>query len=718
MTMRGNFVSLRKTMAIAVILLAARAVAQADSPAKTPIRPNVLFIMSDDHTSQAIGAYGSRLAALDPTPVIDTLAKEGMLFENCYVTNSICTPSRACIITGQYSHINGVYTLNERVLPENQTLAIEMRKAGYDTAMVGKWHLKEEPNFDYYKVLPGQGSYHDPTFRDKLAGAWPNNIVKMDGHSSDRITDITLEWFKNNRDKSKPFFLMHHYKSPHDMFENAARYETYLENTHIPEPESLWRQPNFGSLATRGFEDECYGVIGTSIGRRHIFRNYTKLWAKDPDLSDEEATRLAYQTYLKKYLRCVKGVDDNLGRLFAYLKDEGLYDNTLIMYTGDQGFMLGEHDYMDKRWMYEESQRMPLLVRYPKTVAPGSRTDAMVENVDFAATMLAFAGVDTPESMQGRSFKHICETGDEPADWKQAVYYRYWMHMAHHWNPSHFGIRTKDHKLIFYYGCDREGGNQTPPAWELYDMKNDPHEVDNIYDDPGNADLIKKLKAQLAERRRQIRDTDEQFPEMLAVIDEFWDYDATDRARAVEISHDYAEREKSRMNRRSTPRKGQKAVVLPDGFIKTAESKTPLRTCNGCEEISRTATYKISHPGPASFNPDNAYLLSGEAPPTKAHAFHSAEKADRPFIVIKLDKPSQLCHLRIVNRLNQFHERAAELSAGVSDDAKQWEPVWQAEKVAAEWLVDFPKQTTGRFIKIGLPGPGTLHLNQVVVFGK
>ncbi len=231
--MHRNFLGFKTTMVIAVVLLGARSVAQAAAPAtKTDTRPNILFIMSDDHAAHAIGAYGSRLAKLDPTPVIDTLAEEGMLFENCYVTNSICTPSRACIITGQYNHVNGVYTLGGRILPENQTLAIEMRKAGYDTAMVGKWHLKEEPNFDYYKVLPGQGSYHDPTFRDKAAGAWPGNVVKMTGHSSDCITDITLEWLKS-RDKSKPFFLMHHYKAPHDMFENAARYEPYLADMSL-----------------------------------------------------------------------------------------------------------------------------------------------------------------------------------------------------------------------------------------------------------------------------------------------------------------------------------------------------------------------------------------------------------------------------------------------------------------------------------------------------
>jgi len=535
-----------------------RTASQMAAEAKAAERPNVIFIMSDDHAAQAVGAYGSRLAKLNPTPVIDTLAKEGLLFENCFVTNSICAPSRACIITGQYNHVNGVHTLSGRVTPENQYLAIEMRNAGYETAMIGKWHLKEEPNFDYYKVLPGQGSYNDPSFKEKTAGQWPSNVVRMRGHSSDCITDSTLAWLKS-RDKNKPFFLMHHYKAPHDMFTNAARYNTYLEDVDIPEPESMWRQPNFGSIATRGHNDECYRYIGTSIGRRHAFRNYTKSWAKDPGLSDEAAMRMAYQTYLKKFLRCVKGVDDNLGRLFDYLKKEGVFDRTVIMYTGDQGFMLGEHDYMDKRWMYDESQRMPFLVRYPRTIEAGQRTDAIIENVDFAPTMLDFVGVKTPKYMQGRSFKAICETGKEPEDWKQEAYYRYWMHMAHHWNPAHVGIRTKDHKLIFYYGCDMNGKHQTPPGWELYDLQKDPREVDNVYDDPHYADVVKKLKRQLSELRKRIKDTDDDFPEIRKVIDEFWEYDEEARKKATQVSRDYAERERNRSRGKKTSKRDKKS---------------------------------------------------------------------------------------------------------------------------------------------------------------
>jgi N-acetylglucosamine-6-sulfatase len=680
-------------------------------------RPNILFIMSDDHAAQAIGAYGGRLAPLDPTPVIDTLAGEGMLFANCFVTNSICVPSRACIMTGQYSHINGAYTLGGKLPPEQQYLAIEMRKAGYQTAMIGKWHLKEEPNFDYYKVLPGQGSYNDPTFRERTAGRWPDNVVKMTGHSSDCITDSTLAWLQG-RDRSKPFFLMHHYKAPHDYFTNAGRYDEYLADVDIPEPESLWRQPRFGSIATRGHQDECVRFIGTSIGRRHAFRNYTRNWARDPGLTDEQAKRQSYQTYLRKYLRCVKGVDDNLERLFDSLRTAGVYDDTVIIYTGDQGMMLGEHDYQDKRWMYEESQRMPFLIRYPPSIKPGSRTDAIIENVDFAPTMLDFAGVALPGYMQGRSFRPICESGREPAGWKQAAYYRYWMHMAHHWNPACFGIRTREHKLIFYYGCDMSGGSRTPPGWELYDLKNDPHELNNLYDDPSSAEVARRLKKQLRDLRNRVEDTDDAFPEIRRIVDEFWDYDEADRARAAQISHEYAERERSRLKRRSSPKRSAKAAILPGGWIQPAPSKAELKTCKGFREISRDATYRVSQPGPGNFNVDNAYLLSGDDPPVKPHAFHSPENADSPFIVIRLDRSHRVRYICLVNRTNGFHERAAGLTVWVSDTERNWKRIWQADRVRAEWLIDAGEWTTCRYIKCGLPRRGTLHLNKVTVFGE
>ena len=520
-------------------------------------RPNIIFIMSDDHTSQAIGAYGSRLSKLNPTPTIDRLAREGMLFENAFCSNAICAPSRATILTGQYAHTCGVHDLRGGIEPGRQHLAREMKKAGYQTAMIGKWHLKKEPaDFGYYCVLPGQGKYHNPEFRIRGEKPWPKNLIKFDGmHSSDAITDQTLKWLKEGRDKSKPFFLMHHYKAPHDYFEHAHRYDDYLADIDIPQPRNLRNShpASFGSIATRGYQDELIPHIGTSIGNRNPRRSYAKDlpekfpqdYPKDYDptkLTDQQVQDMAYNVYLRKYLRCVKGVDDNLKRLFAYLEKTGLMDQTVIIYTGDQGFMLGEHDYQDKRWMYEEAMRMPFLIRYPSTIKAGSRTDAVVGNVDYAATMLDFAGVKKPAYMQGRSFKSICETGRDPANWPNEAYYRYWMHMAHHDNPGHVGIRTKEFKLIYYYGADYQGGNQTPPAWELYDMKKDPFESINLYDESEYAKTVADLKQRLASLRSRIGDDGRDFPKAEKVVQEFWNYDAADREKARKISSEFLQR--------------------------------------------------------------------------------------------------------------------------------------------------------------------------------
>lgn len=524
-------------------------------------RPNVLFIMSDDHAAHAISAYGGRLAEVAPTPNIDRLANEGTMFTNAFCTNSICSPSRSCVLTGQYNHVNGAFDLGGQVVPGKQMLAIQMSKAGYQTAMIGKWHLKAEPaDFDYYCVLPGQGKYHNPAFRVRGDKPWGKNVINFPGkHSTDAITDQTLDWLKEGWDQEKPFFLMHHYKAPHDYFDNADRYETYLADVDIPEPDTLWnRGEQFGSIATRGADDELLPHIGTSIGPRNPRRSYLgdlpSLYPNEfpaqynpDDYTEEQNTRLAYNAYLKKYLRCVKGIDDNLGRLFAHLEQTGQLDNTLIVYTGDQGFMLGEHDYQDKRWMYEESQRMPLLMRYPGKVPAGQKLDAIVENVDYGPTMLEFASASIPESVQGRSLKSMLESGKEPDDWKQEAYYRYWMHMAHHDNPAHVGIRTKTHKLIFYYACNYDGGYQTPPGWELYDLKNDRHETTNLYSNPEHAELVAQLRTRLADTRIRVGDDGSHFPECEKVIQEFWDDDTENRAKAKEISHRYLERRVSEL---------------------------------------------------------------------------------------------------------------------------------------------------------------------------
>lgn len=538
-----------------ILTVAATTVSGAD-------RPNILFVMSDDHTAQAVGAYATLLKPLNPTPTIDSIAAEGICFDNAFCTNAICTPSRACIITGQYNHNNGVFDLGGRIPPDKQVLPIQMREAGYQTAMIGKWHLKVEPNYDYYKVLPGQGKYFDTEFRIQGDKPWPKNLVQHKGqHSSDAIADSTLEWLKKHRDPDKPFFLCHHFKAPHDYFESAPKYDDYLADVQIPEPETLWTMPDtWGSLATRGHDDELIPHIGTSIGRRNPRRSYARdlprVFPKefkwnydDPNLSDYDIKRLAYQAYLKKYLRCVKGVDDNLKRIVDYLKQEDLYDSTVVIYTGDQGFWLGEKDYQDKRWAYDESERMPFIVRYPKEIPAGTRSDAIVENVDYPALMLDYAGAKIPDSVQGRSFRAICATGKEPNDWKQATYYRYWMHMAHHDNPGEMAFRTKTHKLIYFYGCNYKGEDQTPPAWELYDLKNDPRELNNVYDNPEYAAVRDKLKAQFAKLRQDIGDDGSHYPKCEAVVQEFWDYDDQDRAKAIQISHAFKQRREAELQK-------------------------------------------------------------------------------------------------------------------------------------------------------------------------
>jgi len=483
-------------------------------------RPNILFIMSDDHAAHAIGAYGGRLAELDPTPNIDRLAREGARLTNVFCTNSICVPSRATIMTGQYSHTNGVRTLNGGLPPERQTLALLMKEAGYETAMVGKWHLKYEPaTFDYYCVLPGQGSYFNPIFRVRGPKEWPENTWRASGydskHSSDAIADLSLKWLKSRKQKDKPFFLMHHFKAPHDNFENAERYDWLYEDVDIPEPDSLRNRGGHGPAGRP--------LYGTSVGPRNQRRNMGHHMFVEGDLPSEPYTRVAYQRYLKKFLRSVKGVDDNIGRLLEYLEKTGQLDDTLIVYTADQGFMLGEHDYIDKRWMYEESLRMPFIVRYPKWIRSGTVADAMINNADFAPTLLAMAGVAVPKEMQGRSFLPILQGKPTPDDWPTGTYYRYWMHMAHHDNPAHFGIRTMEHKLIFFYGLplDAKGAvkQPTPPHWELYDLREDPREMQNVYDDPAYADTVKRLKAELIRLKRRVGDTDDQYPELTRLLD-------------------------------------------------------------------------------------------------------------------------------------------------------------------------------------------------------
>ncbi len=528
--------TISKFMKIGSVFLLVMAIAHFTMAQK---KPNIIYIMSDDHTSQAIGAYGGRLAGLNPTPNLDKLASEGMLFENAFCTNSICTPSRANILTGQYSQTNGVLDLDGNLPPDRQYLPMEMKKLGYQTAIIGKWHLEQEPAaFDFYKVLKGQGEYFNPKFQDNTNGKWPNNFTNTKGYVSDVITDLTLQYL-DKVDKTKPFFLMHHHKAPHDDFEYPERYESYLAETFIPEPASLYAQPFFGSEGTHGRNGTMDHRIGTSVSGRHPYRSYLRQYGLDTIRNEAAGTSAAYQMYLKKYLRCVKGVDDNLGRLFEYLKKNNLWDNTIIIYTSDQGMMLGEHDYMDKRWMYEESMRMPFIVKNVKSAKANTRTKALVNNTDYAPTMLDLAGGKVPAYMQGESFKKVLQNPEE--QFHASTYYRYWMHLTHHDIPANFGLRTDKYKLIFYYGAhylpELYGKNTmpwkkdpsdsfhfepTPAAWEFYDLTLDPQEVVNRYKDPKYKTVIADLKKELVAQREKYNETDAKYPNIQRVIDSHW----------------------------------------------------------------------------------------------------------------------------------------------------------------------------------------------------
>jgi arylsulfatase A-like enzyme len=454
-------------------------------------RPNILYIMADDHASHAIGAYGSRI---NQTPNLDRIAKDGMRFDNCFCTNSICTPSRGVILTGQYSHITGVKTLADGLDPARQNVAKLLQGAGYQTGFVGKWHLKYDPSgFDYWIMLPGQGVYHNPVMIEM------GKKKQLQGYATDLIADYSLDYLKGRR-KDEPFFLMCHHKAPHRPWEPDARHANMYEGETVPEPSNLFDHYEHRSKAAANATNK----VGENMNKQDLKRDIP------PDLKGDALRKWAYQYYIKDYLRCIASVDDNVGRMLDYLDSEGLSKNTIVIYTSDQGFFLGDHGYFDKRFMYEESLRMPFLIRYPEVIRPGSVNKDMVLNLDFAETFLDYAGAKIPGDMQGRSFRPILE-GRRPKDWRKSMYYRYWMHMADHGIPAHYGVRTDRYKLIYYYGRALGSAGaidkDTAPEWELFDTVKDPHEMYNLYDDPKHQGIVKKLKAELDRLQRDYKDT-------------------------------------------------------------------------------------------------------------------------------------------------------------------------------------------------------------------
>ena len=442
-------------------------------------RPNILFIMADDHAAHAISSYGS---TINQTPQLDRLALQGMRFDRMFAVNSICTPSRATVLTGKYSHINGVPVFN-RFDGSQPTVAKYLQAAGYYTGIIGKWHLESDPTgFDKWTILPGQGDYFNPTFLE----AGGKRVIK--GYVTDITTDLSLDFLKN-RPQDKPFFLMCHHKAPHRNWQPDAKHKAMFAGKVIPEPATL-RDDGVGRTdAIR----ECKQKV-----LENLSPNDTK-GAPPAGMSGDELLKWKYQRYMQDYLACVQSVDDNVGRLLDYLDEAGLAANTLIIYTSDQGFFLGDHGLYDKRFMYEESIRMPFLVRWPGVVKPGSVQAAMGINPDFAPTFLEAAGLPVPADMQGRSLMPLFK-GKVPADWRGSWYYRYYHDPGDHNTRAHYGVRTTTHKLIYFWKKDQ---------WEMYDLVADPGEMHNLYSDPAQAETVSKLKAELYRLKKELKDDDQ-----------------------------------------------------------------------------------------------------------------------------------------------------------------------------------------------------------------
>ncbi len=492
-------------------LASQRAAAPAGSrPAR---RPNILFIFTDDHALNAISAYGSRI---NRTPNIDRIARAGVLFSHCTCGNSICAPSRATVLTGKLSHRNGVIDNRCRLAPDQTTFPQLLRRSGYETALIGKWHMKSDPSgFDTWEVLVGQGAYYNPTFRT------PAGRRRYTGYVTDITTDRALAWLRARRDPNKPFLLMWQHKAPHRPWMPGPEHLHLYEDVEIPEPETLFDDYAGRGTAARAqkmsIAKDLYEGYDLKVSPKYLSSpekrgpTFPFKWLNEQQRAAWDAAyeprnrafarrrpqgrdyvRWKYQRYIKDYLRCVAAVDDGIGRMLDYLDRSGLAENTVVVYASDQGFYLGEHGWFDKRFMYEESLHMPLIVRWPGVTRPGTRTPALVQNIDFAPTFLDIAGVAVPAGMQGRSVVPILR-GRVPDDWRTSIYYRYYEYPNEHGVYPHYGVRTRRHKLIYYH---------TLGEWELFDLKQDPHELHSVYDDPACAEIRARLKRELARLRK------------------------------------------------------------------------------------------------------------------------------------------------------------------------------------------------------------------------
>ena len=460
--------------------------------------PNILLIFTDDHANAAISAYGS---TVNTTPNIDRLAEEGMLFENCLVTNSICAPSRATVLTGKYSHLNGQTVNGPAFDGSQQTFPKILQAAGYQTAMIGKWHLRSAPTgFDHYQILIGQGPYYNPPIRTAT------DTTIIEGYTTEIITDLALDWLEN-REEGDPFMLMFQHKAPHRNWQPGPDHIDDFMDREFELPETF-----YDDYATRSSAapqaimrvDEHLNANDLKItppgnltpeqlerwNESYIPRNEA---LRATGMKDDELDQWKYNRYMRDYLRSVQSVDDNIGRMLDYLDETGLAENTIVVYASDQGWYLGEHGWYDKRWMYEPSLKTPFIVRWPESVSNGVRNTDLVSNLDFAPTFLDAAGVEIPADMQGESLVPTLETGHDE-NLRDAFYYQYYEYPGAHCVRRHYGVRTDRYKLIYFYGIDE---------WEMFDLQEDPNEVNNIYGQSDFADLEASLKVRLTELREQ-----------------------------------------------------------------------------------------------------------------------------------------------------------------------------------------------------------------------
>lgn len=505
------------------------------APLAAADRPNILFIFSDDHALEAISAYGKRFNQIAPTPNIDRIAKEGMLFERSYCGNSICGPSRATVLSGKHTHLNGFMDNNFSRFDGNQPIFPKMlSKVGYETAIIGKWHLISNPiGFDHWEVLPDQGSYYNPDFIEM-----DGTTKRVDGYVTDLITDKSLEWLKNRKDKSRPFLLMTQHKAPHRNWLPAERHMKLFDGITMPEPESLFDdyKNRIGAVAKQEmqisrnftwghdmylpgeqtdprFEKSRYGgqaeVVRMNPDQLKAFNaaygeeNQQIMDRLAKGMSDEELTHWKYQRYMKNYLRTIRAVDENVGRILDYLDESGLAKNTIVIYSADQGFYLGEHGWFDKRWMFEESLSMPFIIRWPGVIKPGVRSQAMIQNIDYAPTFLDVAGAPIPSDMQGVSIVPVLKNeGRAPENWRRAVYYQYSGEYTHS-VARHEGVRNERYKLMHFPSTDE---------WMLFDLQKDPQELVNVAADSGYQPVLVEMRSLFDSLRAQYQVSDSTFP--------------------------------------------------------------------------------------------------------------------------------------------------------------------------------------------------------------